>query len=60
MFGVYGGLHIAPFSPLKDRGEKIVKGTIAKYNFKKIACNHCKGLPAVKKIIELGYMFIQS
>ena len=54
MYGVYGGLHIAPFGPLKEDQEQIVKG-MAKYNFKKIACNHCTGLPAVQKMIELGY-----
>jgi len=36
IYGVYGSLHIAPLSPLKERGEKIIKG-IAKYNFKKLA-----------------------
>jgi len=59
MYGVYGGLHIAPFGPLKEKGEKTVKG-MAKYNFKKVACNHCTGLPAVKKMIELGYPVVQG
>jgi 7,8-dihydropterin-6-yl-methyl-4-(beta-D-ribofuranosyl)aminobenzene 5'-phosphate synthase len=30
MYGVYGGLHIAPFGPLDERGEKIVKGMAKK------------------------------
>jgi 7,8-dihydropterin-6-yl-methyl-4-(beta-D-ribofuranosyl)aminobenzene 5'-phosphate synthase len=30
MYGVYGGLHIAPFGPLNERGEKIVKGMAKK------------------------------
>ena len=59
MYGVYGGLHIAPFGPLNERGEKIVKG-MAKYNFKKVACNHCTGLPAVNRMIELGYPVVQG
>jgi 7,8-dihydropterin-6-yl-methyl-4-(beta-D-ribofuranosyl)aminobenzene 5'-phosphate synthase len=33
---------------------------MAKYNFKKVACNHCTGLPAVKKMIELGYPVVQG
>ena len=54
MYGLYGGLHIVPFGPLKENHEQMING-MAKYNFKKIACNHCTGLPAVKKMIELGY-----
>jgi 7,8-dihydropterin-6-yl-methyl-4-(beta-D-ribofuranosyl)aminobenzene 5'-phosphate synthase len=54
MYGVYGGLHIAPFGPLNPEREHIIKG-MAKYDFKKIACNHCTGLAAVQKMIDLGY-----
>ena len=59
MYGVYGGLHIAPFGPLKEDQEQIVKG-MAKYNFKKVACNHCTGLPAVEKMVELGYPVVEG
>ncbi len=59
MYGVYGGLHIAPFGPMNPKREHIVKG-MAKYNFKKIACNHCTGLVAVKKMIELGYPVVRG
>ena len=59
MYGVYGGLHIAPFGPLQEKGEKIVKG-MAKYNFQKVACNHCTGLPAVQKMIDLGYPVVRG
>lgn len=59
MYGVYGGLHIAPFGPLKPEQERVVKG-MAKYNFEKVACNHCTGLPAVQKMIELGYPVVQG
>jgi 7,8-dihydropterin-6-yl-methyl-4-(beta-D-ribofuranosyl)aminobenzene 5'-phosphate synthase len=31
-----------------------------KHNFKKVACNLCTGLPAVKKMIELGYPVVQG
>jgi 7,8-dihydropterin-6-yl-methyl-4-(beta-D-ribofuranosyl)aminobenzene 5'-phosphate synthase len=44
---------------LKEKAEKTVRG-MAKYNFKKVACNHCTGLPAVKKMIELGYPVVQG
>jgi len=54
MYGVYGGLHIAPFGPMNKDREHIVAG-MAKYHFKKIACNHCTGQVAVQRMIELGY-----
>lgn len=59
MYGVYGGLHIAPFGPMNPGREHIVKG-MAKYNFKKIACNHCTGLVAVQKMVELGYPVVRG
>ena len=52
MYGVYGGLHIAPFGPLKENEEQLGKA-MGKYNFKKIACNQCTGIPAVEKMVEL-------
>jgi len=39
--------------------EHIVK-EMGKYNFKKIACNHCTGLAAVKRMIELGYPVVRG
>jgi 7,8-dihydropterin-6-yl-methyl-4-(beta-D-ribofuranosyl)aminobenzene 5'-phosphate synthase len=59
MYGIYGGLHIAPFGPLKPKQEEMVRG-MAKYDFKKIAANHCTGLPAVQKMIELGYPVVRG
>ncbi|MCP4112804.1 MAG: MBL fold metallo-hydrolase [Desulfobacteraceae bacterium] len=59
MYGAYGGFHIAPFGPMDADRENVVK-SIAKYNFKKIACNHCTGLPAVEKMIEMGYPIVSG
>ena len=59
MYGVYGGLHIAPFGPIIPKRAPIITG-MAKYNFKKIACNHCTGLAAVKKMIDLGYPVVRG
>jgi len=39
---------------MKPKQEAVVKG-MGKYNFKKIACNHCTGEAAVKKMIELDF-----
>jgi len=54
LYGIYGGLHLAPFGPLTPGAEKMVL-EIGKYGFRKIACNHCTGLPAVKRMLDLGY-----
>lgn len=59
MYGVYGGLHIAPLGPLKEKQEQLVKG-MAKYKFKKVAGNHCTGLPAIQKMVELGYPVVEG
>ena len=59
MYGLYGGLHIAPFGPLSPKQEDVIKG-MAKYDFKKVACNHCTGLPAVQKMIDLGYPVVKG
>ena len=59
LYGVYGGLHLSHEDGLAKKQEKIIKD-LAKYQFKKIACNHCTGIPAVKKMIELGYPVIQG
>ncbi len=59
MHGVYGGLHIAPFGPMDSKGEQMVK-SMGKFNFQKIACNHCTGLAAVQKMIDLGYPIVHG
>ena len=59
MHGVYGGLHIAPFGPMNPDREHIVKG-MAQYGFDRIACNHCTGLVAVQRMIDLGYPVVKG
>lgn len=59
LYGLYGGLHIAPFGPLTPEAEKMVIG-MGRYGFKKVACNHCTGLPAVQKMVELGYPVVRG
>ena len=59
LYGVYVGLHIAPFGPLSEGGEKIVQG-MTQYNLKQVACNHRTGLPAVEKMLELGIPVVQG
>ena len=59
MYGIYGGLHIAPVGPMDPKREFIVR-EMGKYGFKKVACNHCTGLAAVKRMIELGYPVVKG
>jgi len=59
LYGVYGGLHIAPFGPMNPKREFIVK-EMGKYNFKKVACNHCTGLAAVEEMVKLGYPVVEG
>ena len=59
MFGIYGGLHITMFGNLTKEKEEIIKG-MAKYGFEKVACNHCTGIEAVKKMVELGYPVVRG
>jgi 7,8-dihydropterin-6-yl-methyl-4-(beta-D-ribofuranosyl)aminobenzene 5'-phosphate synthase len=53
-YGLYGGLHLAPFGLLKPDQLGIIKDMV-RHGFQKIACNHCTGLPAVEMMRTLGY-----
>lgn len=59
LYGIYGGLHIAPFGRLA-RSQKEVIQKMGSYGFKKIAANHCTGLPAVKEMVALGYPVVKG
>ncbi|MEJ2717978.1 MAG: MBL fold metallo-hydrolase, partial [Deltaproteobacteria bacterium] len=59
LYGLYGGLHIAPFGTLGEKQSGWVDDMGA-YGFKKIACNHCTGLPAVQKMLKLNYPVVRG
>jgi 7,8-dihydropterin-6-yl-methyl-4-(beta-D-ribofuranosyl)aminobenzene 5'-phosphate synthase len=59
MYGLYGGLHIAPEEKLEQKQLEWIKG-MAEYNFRKVACNHCTGLVAVEKMLEYGYAVVKG
>ncbi|MFZ5867027.1 MAG: MBL fold metallo-hydrolase [Thermodesulfobacteriota bacterium] len=59
LYGLYGGLHIAPFGKLGDEERGWVE-KLGSYGFAKIAANHCTGLPAVQKMVELGYPVVRG
>jgi 7,8-dihydropterin-6-yl-methyl-4-(beta-D-ribofuranosyl)aminobenzene 5'-phosphate synthase len=50
---------VAGFGPIDEDREFIIKA-MGKFNFKKVACNHCTGLVAVEKMIELGYPVVKG
>jgi 7,8-dihydropterin-6-yl-methyl-4-(beta-D-ribofuranosyl)aminobenzene 5'-phosphate synthase len=56
---LYGGLHIAPFGKLGEKQADWIN-KMGKYGFKKVAANHCTGLLAVKKMLELGYPVVKG
>jgi len=59
LYGLYGGLHLAPFGSLGDKENGWIE-KIASYGFKKIAANHCTGILAIQKMHELGYPVIRG
>jgi 7,8-dihydropterin-6-yl-methyl-4-(beta-D-ribofuranosyl)aminobenzene 5'-phosphate synthase len=59
VYGLYGGLHLAPFGQLAPEKEAAIRD-MGKYRLRRIACNHCTGLPAVKLMIELGYPVVRG
>lgn len=59
LYGIYGGLHIAPFGKLGEKQAGWVD-KMGAYGFTKIAANHCTGLPAVEKMVKLGYPVVHG
>jgi 7,8-dihydropterin-6-yl-methyl-4-(beta-D-ribofuranosyl)aminobenzene 5'-phosphate synthase len=59
LYGLYGGLHIAPFGDLGEEQRGWIE-RMGRYGFKKIAANHCTGLPAVQRMIDLGYPVVRG
>lgn len=53
-YGLYGGLHIAPFAGMTEEQADTVRA-LGRYGFRKIAANHCTGAEAVTLMRELGY-----
>jgi len=57
LYGLYGGLHIAPFGALTAKQEEMIKD-MHRFGFRKIAANHCTGPAAIRKMIQLGYPIV--
>jgi 7,8-dihydropterin-6-yl-methyl-4-(beta-D-ribofuranosyl)aminobenzene 5'-phosphate synthase len=59
LYGLYGGLHIAPFGALtSDQADRVRR--MGDYGFRRIGCNHCTGLAAVELMVELGLPVVRG
>lgn len=59
IYGIFGGLHIAPFDQWEE-GQDDLLNELAGYGIKKIACHHCTGYLAVEKMLEKGLPVIKG
>jgi len=58
LYGIYGGLHIAPFGNLDEKCIEIIE-SLKQYRFQKIVANHCTGIHAINKMREFNYPLIE-
>jgi 7,8-dihydropterin-6-yl-methyl-4-(beta-D-ribofuranosyl)aminobenzene 5'-phosphate synthase len=59
LYGLYGGLHLAPFGPLSPQAEDVIL-SLEQYGLEKLAVNHCTGQKAVELMRELSYPVIEG
>lgn len=57
VYGLYGGLHIAPFTTISAEQAETVRA-LGHYGFGKIAANHCTGAEAIALMRQLGYPMV--
>ncbi len=57
LYGLYGGLHIAPFAAMTAEQAVSVRA-LGRYGFSRIAANHCTGAEAIALMHELGYPIV--
>ncbi|MEM5787109.1 MAG: MBL fold metallo-hydrolase [Syntrophobacteraceae bacterium] len=58
-YGLYGGLHIAPFEQWDAKLDPVISG-LASLGLGKVAANHCTGLLAIEKMIEAGIPVVRG
>ncbi len=54
VYGLYGGLHLAPFAGMSEEQAQTVRA-LGRYGFRRIAANHCTGAEAIALMRCLGY-----
>lgn len=60
LYGLYGGLHLAPFDSQLSPAQEQVITDMQRFGFRRIAANHCTGVAAVEKMIALGYPVVHG
>ncbi len=53
VYGIYGGLHLAPKGSLLAGARETAEG-LAKRGVEKVAANHCTGEPGIRALLEAG------
>lgn len=59
LYGLYGGLHIAPFEQWDPKLDELVD-SMSKLGLKKVAANHCTGLVTIEKMRSAGIPVVQG
>jgi 7,8-dihydropterin-6-yl-methyl-4-(beta-D-ribofuranosyl)aminobenzene 5'-phosphate synthase len=59
LYGLYGGLHIAPFEQWDPKLDEIISG-LAAMNMQKVAANHCTGLITIQKMLAAGLPVVKG
>jgi len=60
LYGLYGGLHTAPFGPSLSPEQERMIADMQRFGFRKIAANHCTSVPAVERMIALDYPVVHG
>ncbi len=58
-YGIYGGLHIAPFEKWDPKSDPIISG-LAETKLEKVAANHCTGLVSIQKMIAANIPVVRG
>ncbi len=59
LYGLYGGLHLAPFQTLDHQAVEVIR-RLGDYGLEIMAVNHCTGKPAVEMMREVGYPVVSG
>lgn len=59
LYGLYGGLHLAPYGTLSAEGAAAVD-ELGTAGWQRIACNHCTGEAAVARMLSAGYPIVRG
>lgn len=58
-YGIYGGVHIAPFEQWDPKSDAVISG-LAAMKLRKVATNHCVGLVTVQKMLAANIPVVKG